>query len=755
MDLISEWLIPSQFMPHGHCFLWTPSLIWLYVVSDGLIFLSYYTIPVAILYFVRKRSDMQFNWIFVLFSLFIFACGTTHLISILTIWVPMYWLDATAKTLTAAFSGLTAVMLWRLIPVALKIPSISQLADTVMQLEQQIQKRIKAEVALEDLNRNLERQVILRTEELTATNNRLVDEIERRKQTEEELFSQKQLAIVTLESIGDAVITTNMKSEVAYLNPVAERMTGWTKQDAIGKPILEVFRILNESSRKLASNPVDVVLAHGEVCGLANHTLLVSKGGKEFDIEDSASPIRDQNGIMHGVVLVFHDVSETRKMAHKMTYLAEHDFLTDLPNRLLLTDRITQALNSAQRRHVKAALMFIDIDHFKKINDTLGHEIGDVLLKQLSRRLQNCLRNSDTISRQGGDEFIILLPDIADDYAPAEIAEKLLAATVKSFSIDNHELNISLSIGITIYPDDGNNAEMLTKNADTAMYHAKAAGRNNYQFFANEMTQRVAEQLSLENSLQKAISKQEFKLVYQAKVSLATGKIIGVEALLRWQHPDWGLIAPDRFIPAAEDSGLIKRIGHWVLHEACRQNVAWQQMGLPAVPVAVNLSVVELRQPNFLQQVTRTLLQTGMEPNLLELEVTESIAIQGMADAIEWLNKLKNMGVKLSIDDFGTGYSSLSYLKRLPVDTIKIDKSFVRDITTDPYDAAIITAIISMSHSLKLNVIAEGVETKEQLTFLQEHGCDQMQGYLFSRPVPSEGIIKLLKLEMGTKQKGD
>jgi len=751
MDLITQWLVPSQFMPHGHCYLWTPSLLWLYVASDGLIFLSYYTIPVAIIYFVRKRHDMQFNWIFWLFSLFIFACGTTHLISILTIWEPAYWLDASAKALTAIFSAVTAVMLWRLIPTVLKIPSIKQLADTVVQLEQQIQKRITAELALEDLNRNLERLVDLRTEELTATNNKLVDEIERRKQTEEELFSQKQLALVTLESIGDAVITTNMQSEVAYLNPVAEKMTGWSKQDAFGKPILEVFRILNESSRKLAPNPVDVVLAHGEVCGLANHTLLVSKTGKEFDIEDSAAPILDQNGIMYGVVLVFHDVSETKKMAHKMTYLAEHDFLTDLPNRLLLTDRITQALNSAQRRHVKAALMFLDIDHFKKINDTLGHEIGDILLKQLSRRLQACLRTSDTISRQGGDEFIILLPEIADDYAPAEIAEKLLATTVKIFSIDSHELNISLSIGIAIYPDDGTNAEMLTKNADTAMYHAKGAGRNNYQFFANEMTQRVAEQLSLENSLQKAISNQEFKLVYQPKVSLTTGKIIGVEALLRWQHPDWGLISPDRFIPVAEDSGLIKRIGNWVLHEACTQNVAWQKIGLPALPVAVNLSVVELRQPNFLQQVTRTLLQTGMEPQLLELEVTESIAIQGMADAIEWLNKLRNMGVKLSIDDFGTGYSSLSYLKRLPVDTIKIDKSFVRDITTDPYDAAIIKAIISMSHSLKLNVIAEGVETTEQLSFLQEHECDQMQGYLFSRPIPADEIVNLLTLEMAGK----
>jgi diguanylate cyclase (GGDEF)-like protein/PAS domain S-box-containing protein len=745
MDFLLEWLVPSEFMPHGHCYLWTPSLLWLYIISDGLIFLSYFTIPVALLTFVRKRADIKFNWVFVMFSMFIFACGTTHLISIITIWQPAYWVDAIAKAFTATFSAITAVMLWRLMPVALKVPSTRQLVEAVNQLEIEVKQRREAEQALAKLNDSLEITVLKRTAALTEANHALQKEIEQRQITEQALFNEKQRALVTLESIGDAVITCNMQSEVTYLNPIAEKMTGWTKADAIGKPILEVFRILNETTRKLAANPVDVVITHGVICGLANHTLLVSKNGTEYDIEDSAAPIRDHDGTMLGVVLVFHDTSDTKKMAHKMTYLAEHDFLTDLPNRLLLNDRIMQALNAANRRKNKMALMFLDIDHFKKINDTLGHAVGDKLLVELSKRLQLCIRNTDTISRQGGDEFVVLLPEISDSMAAAEIAEKLIAATKTSFYIDIHELTVSVSIGIAVYPDDGINPDTLTKNADAAMYFAKGAGRNNFQFFTADMTQRVSEQLSLENNLQKAIKNNELTLHYQPKVSMQTGKMIGVEALLRWQHPDWGLISPDRFIPIAEESGLIKPIGNWVLREACRQNRAWQDMGLPAIPVAVNLSVVELRQPTFVQEVTRVLMQSGMAPEHLELEVTESIAIQEYTDVINWLQKLKEMGVRLSIDDFGTGYSSLSYLKRLPIDTIKIDKSFIHDIGIDMNDAAIVDAIISMSHSLGLSVIAEGVETKEQLDFLKTHHCDEIQGYYFGRPVSADKFEQILR----------
>lgn len=744
MDALLSLLVPDNFMPHGHCYLWTPVLLWMYVVSDTVIAISYYTIPMALLYLVKKRADLEFNWVFFMFSLFIFACGTTHLIAIATIWEPAYWLDATMKCLTAVASGITAVMLWRLMPVALTITSTKQLKTTIARLESEVQKRLLAEQALAKLNLNLEHLVKARTEDLSNINASLRQEIEQRKRTELELFKQKQLAIVTLESIGDAVITTNMQSEVTYLNPVAEKMTGWSKAEAMGRPILEVFRILNESTRKLAANPVDVVLAHNKVCGLANHTLLIAKSGAEYAIEDSAAPIRDQDGNILGVVLVFHDVSDARQMAQKMTYLAEHDYLTDLPNRLLLTDRITQAISAAKRRGSKLAILFFDIDHFKRVNDTLGHEVGDQLLKVLSKKLQMCIRASDTLSRQGGDEFVVLLPELTDDAVPAEIAQKILFSIKDPISIANHELFITASIGIAVYPDDGDNVDVLTRHADAAMYHAKNSGRNNYQFFTKEMSARVAAQLTMENSLQKAIANNELLLFYQPKVSIKTGKIIGAEALIRWVHPQWGMMMPDRFIKIAEDSGLIRGIGHWVLREACTQNKKWQDSGLPEIPIAINVSVVELHHAHFTQEVTKVLLQTGLQPYHLELEVTESVAIQTEVTVINDLNKLKEMGVRLSVDDFGTGYSSLSYLKLLPVNTIKIDKSFIRDIQVDANDAAIVTAIIKMSQSLGLTVIAEGVETQAQLEFLQSHDCDEMQGYLFSRPLPADEFAALL-----------
>lgn len=744
MDALLSLLAPDNFMPHGHCYLWTPVLLWMYVVSDTVIAISYYTIPMALLYLVKKRADLEFNWVFFMFSLFIFACGTTHLIAIATIWEPAYWLDATMKCLTAVASGITAVMLWRLMPVALTITSTKQLKTTIARLESEVQKRLLAEQALAKLNLNLEHLVKARTEDLSNINASLRQEIEQRKRTELELFNQKQLAIVTLESIGDAVITTNMQSEVTYLNPVAEKMTGWSKAEAMGRPILEVFRILNESTRKLAANPVDVVLAHNKVCGLANHTLLIAKSGAEYAIEDSAAPIRDQDGNILGVVLVFHDVSDARQMAQKMTYLAEHDYLTDLPNRLLLTDRITQAISAAKRRGSKLAILFFDIDHFKRVNDTLGHEVGDQLLKVLSKKLQMCIRASDTLSRQGGDEFVVLLPELTDDAVPAEIAQKILFSVKDPISIANHELFITASIGIAVYPDDGDNVDVLTRHADAAMYHAKNSGRNNYQFFTKEMSARVAAQLTMENSLQKAIANNELLLFYQPKVSIKTGKIIGAEALIRWVHPQWGMMMPDRFIKIAEDSGLIRGIGHWVLREACTQNKKWQDSGLPEIPIAINVSVVELHHAHFTQEVTKVLLQTGLQPYHLELEVTESVAIQTEVTVINDLNKLKEMGVRLSVDDFGTGYSSLSYLKLLPVNTIKIDKSFIRDIQVDANDAAIVTAIIKMSQSLGLTVIAEGVETQAQLEFLQSHDCDEMQGYLFSRPLPADEFAALL-----------
>lgn len=745
MTNLANFLGGENFMPHGHCYYWKPEILWSYVASDIFIALAYYSIPVALIYFVQKRKDLEFNWIFIMFSAFIFACGTTHLIAIWTIWQPVYWLDVSAKGITATISVITSIMLWRLIPQALKIPSTQELKNTVGQLRHEIIERQLAEADLAQMKKSLEKRVEERTAELLEINQQLAEEIEMRKQTELALFAEKQRAVITLESIGDGVITTNNDAKVTYLNPIAEKMTGWTNLQAQDKPLLEVFKIVNESTRKLVPNPVDIVIEHGEIYGLANHTLLISKNGTEYSIEDSAAPIRGSDGKVLGVVLVFHDVSEARKMASKMTYLAEHDFLTGLPNRLLIHDRLNQALMIAKRDKEYVALLFLDLDRFKNINDTLGHEIGDQLLKMVAKKLATCLRTSDTISRQGGDEFMVLLPEMVNHYAPAEVAEKLLAATNQPFEIAGQEIRISVSIGIAVYPDDGDNVETLTKSADSAMYHAKALGRNNYQFFTQSMNERIRQLTELEHHLRRAVELNEFFLVYQPKVDIHTGDIIGVEALLRWQHSQWGLVSPDRFISISEDTGLIKPIGAWVLREACRQNRMWQDAGLKKIPVSVNVSVVQLREKLFLQEVTEALMLTGLDPSYLELEVTESVAIEGEQDTISWLTTLKEMGVGLSIDDFGTGYSSLSYLKRLPIDTIKIDKSFIRDIKTDPNDATIITAIIKMSHGLKLKVIAEGVETQEQLDFLKLEGCDQYQGYLVSKPVSAEKFATYIK----------
>ncbi|GBG12525.1 diguanylate cyclase [Novimethylophilus kurashikiensis] len=740
-----DFLGGEGFMPHGHCYLWKPGLLWTYVVSDGLIGLAYFSIPLSLVYFVRHRRDLQFNWVFIMFSAFIFACGTTHFISLWTIWNPVYWLDASMKAVTAAASVVTSIMLWRLMPVALKIPSNRQLQATVAQLRHEVAERMQAQSELAHVNETLEQRVQQRTAELTAINQQLQKEINARRKTESELFSEKQRAVVTLESIGDGVITTDTRSHITYLNPIAEKLTGWYNEQAIDKPLLEVFRIVNETTRKLIPNPVDVVLEHGEVYGVGNHTLLLSRGGKEYAIEDSAAPIRDHDGNVLGVVLVFHDVSEKRKMTQRMTYLAEHDFLTDLPNRLLLNDRLSQSLTLARRDGYFVALMFIDLDHFKNINDSLGHEVGDQLLKMMSKRFLACLRDSDTLSRQGGDEFIVLLPEIADHFAPAEVAEKLLNAAATPFNISGTELRVSASIGIAVFPDDGDTVEALTKSADAAMYHAKSLGRNNYQFFTQAMNERVSELALLEHNLRRAVEHNEFELAFQPKIEIATGRIMGAEVLLRWRHPEWGLVMPERFIPIAESTGLIRSIGGWVIRETCRQSRAWQDQGLAAVPLAINLSAVQLRQKNFLQEITQILLLSGVDLHQLEFEVTESVAIESEAEVIEWLGNLKDMGVGLSIDDFGTGYSSLSYLKRLPVDTLKIDKSFIRDIYTDPDDATIITAIIRMAHGLRLKVIAEGVETSEQLAFLRAEDCDQFQGYLISLPLPASEFAQFIR----------
>lgn len=429
-------------------------------------------------------------------------------------------------------------------------------------------------------------------------------------------------------------------------------------------------------------------------------------------------------------------------------YIAQHDAVTNLPNRLVLNDRISQAISLARRRRAATAVMFVDLDRFKHINDSLGHAVGDQLLQSVSTRLVACVRSSDTVSRQGGDEFVILLSEIANPEDAAKCARKILLSLNSPHFIAGQELHIDGSIGISICPADGADAETLIKNADMAMYHAKEIGRNNFQFFKAEMNSKAVERQSLETSLRGAFERDEFLLHYQPKVNLFTGEITSVEALIRWQRPDRGLVPPAQFVPIAEDCGLIIKIGRWVLNEACRQVRAWHDAGLSQLRVAVNVSAIEFRNKDFVEGVRAILSETGLQAQFLELELTESVLMGDAKFAASVLQEIKDMGIRIAVDDFGTGYSSLSYLREFPIDTLKIDRSFINQVTADSDDSTIVNAIISMGKSLKYLVVAEGIETPGQKAYLQSHHCEEGQGFLFSKPLPAAGFAELLQKGM-------
>ena len=566
-----------------------------------------------------------------------------------------------------------------------------------------------------------------------------------RKTMEEALFVEKERAQVTLNSIGDAVICTDISGNVTFLNPVAERMAGWSRQDAAGRPMAEVLRILDAASRQTTPNPMEKAVGQNQTVHLPSNCILIRRDGFEIPIEDSVAPIHDREGRATGAVIVFRDVSAARTMALQMTHSAQHDFLTGLPNRMLLNDRISQSIAFAQRHKKRIAVLFLDLDGFKHINDSLGHPIGDKLLQSIARRLVDCVRASDTVSRQGGDEFVVLLSEVEQSEHADVTARRMLQAVAEPHSIDQHDLYVTTCIGVSIYPDDGQDAETLVKNADTAMYQAKETGRESYQFFRSAMNVRAVERQSIEESLRRALERQEFTLHYQPKINLTTGGITGAEALIRWNHSVRGSVSPAQFIPVAEDCGLILPIGNWVLREACRQAREWVDAGLPLSSMAVNISAMEFRDDNFLESVFAALSETGLDPKSLELELTESVLMKRAESAASVLRTLRARGVQLAVDDFGTGYSSLSYLRKFPIDALKIDQSFVRQITTTPGDTAIVAAIISMGRSLRLRVVAEGVETQPELAFLQSHQCDEAQGYYFSRPVLPQQFAKLLE----------
>jgi len=543
-----------------------------------------------------------------------------------------------------------------------------------------------------------------------------------------------------LEYIEDAVISFDGEGTIESLNPAAEKLFGHKPHELIGQAI---GRIIPEMDAESSGALYDTNPPEPGKGFRASETVGCHKDGPCFPVELSISQLH--LGERRTYIAIVHDITERKRYLEQLEYQANHDALTNLPNFNLLTDRIRQALLLSLRHSTEVAVFFIDLDNFKFINDSLGHDIGDLLLKKVAERLAGCVRTSDTVARQGGDEFAVIISEPAVADHAINIAGKILKAVAEPLRIDEHELFITCSIGISISPRDGGDVQTLLKHADVAMYRAKEQGRNSFQFFAFEMNARSLARVNMEKHLRRALENDELLVYYQPKVSLRSGRITGMEALVRWQSPELGMVSPDLFIPLAEETGLIDPIGDWVMRTACAQNKAWQEAGLRPLTVAVNLSARQFMQHNITSQIGLVLRETGLDPSFLEIEITESMVMQDVERVTAILKELKGMGIWLTMDDFGTGYSSLSYLKRFPFDKLKIDQAFVRGVTCDPENAAIVRAVIAMAHSLHLKVIAEGAETEGQLSYLRSHDCDEMQGFYFSRPVPALEFEYLLR----------
>ncbi|SDA39879.1 MULTISPECIES: EAL domain-containing protein [unclassified Janthinobacterium] len=557
-------------------------------------------------------------------------------------------------------------------------------------------------------------------------------DITARKEAEEKL----RLSATVLEHIADGVMVVDADGIIVTINPAFTQITGYSEAEALGR-----HASLTRSARHDAAFYQalwDELAASGFWRGeIWNQR----KNGEVYLEWLTISAVRDTRAGSTHYVGVFSDITLIKESQEKLDHMAHHDPLTALPNRLLFHDRLQHALLRAGRDQEQLAILFIDLDRFKNVNDTLGHHVGDELLQKVAGQLTARLREGDTLARLGGDEFIVLLERIDGEYGATQVAEKLVTMFEQPFTVAGHELFVTCSVGISLYPDDALDLNMLIRNADVAMYQAKARGRNGYRFYAPSMTGEGVERLRLETFLRRSIEKNEIFLTYQPQVEIDTGRLVGVEALVRWNHPELGLVPPARFIPLAEDSGFINQLGKWVLDEACRQMMRWQAQGLRVPKMAVNLSVKQFERGSIAGMVADILKETGLEPQRLQLEVTESV-IMNTGDALGFINDLHAIGVGLAIDDFGTGYSSLAYLKQLPVQTLKIDRSFIKDISTDVNDEAIAIAIIQLGKSMQLSVIAEGVETEEQAAFLLRHGCKLAQGYFYSRPVLAQDMLE-------------
>ena len=536
-----------------------------------------------------------------------------------------------------------------------------------------------------------------------------------------------------VETMQIGVTITDRKGKIVYINPADAEMHGYRVEELMGKDA----RIFAPPEIWKVKSPQSMLMR------FRRETTNTRKDGSAFPVQLMSDVVTDSDGEVFAVITTCEDITERKKNEETIRQLAFYDPLTGLPNRSLFNDRLNQGLAKSRRHKELLAIMFLDLDQFKVVNDTLGHAVGDLLLQEVAQRLKGIIREGDTVSRFGGDEFVMLFPDITCAEDISLIAEKILRNLSHIYVLDGNDVHITASIGISVFPDNGGEQEVLAKNADTAMYYAKEQGRNNYQFYSATINENALERLILQNHLRKARDN-EFIVHYQPLVDLKSGRITGAEALVRWQHPEYGLLSPAKFIPLAEETGLISSIGRHVCFTAFAQNKTWQEAGFSPFRMAINISMYQFNQKDFIKMLTGVLNEVGLAPEYVELEVTESIMMQNLEHTASTLNELKALGIHCAVDDFGTGYSSLTYLKQLPIGKLKLDKSFVHSLTKDPNDDAISKAVISMAHSMNLRVIAEGVETAEQLEFLRAHHCDEAQGFLFGKPMPAREFVQLL-----------
>lgn len=602
-------------------------------------------------------------------------------------------------------------------------------------LETEIDKRMQAEQELRRSHEELEVNVAARTAELKFSNQELQEVLGKYQQSETQMVKLSS----AIEQTDDIVTIANREGVIEYVNPSLERVTGYSAEEVIGKTPA-IFQ--SGEHDKEFYNRLWSAIKKGRT--FSEVFINRRKDGSLYYEEKTITPIKDKQGEITYYVATGKDISERIKVQERLQFMATHDDLTDLPNRTLLRDRLLHAINKSERDVRKVAVLFLDMDKFKNVNDSLGHTVGDQLLRIVAERIGQCVRKGDTIARLGGDEFTIVMEDIEDVDDVNRIAQKVIESLSESIFIDSYELTPSTSVGITIFPDDGDSVDELLKNADIAMYRAKARGGNCYQYFTEDMTAHAVEYLEIQNKLSQALNNKEFEVYYQPRIHVATGKVCGMEALLRWHSTTMGMVMPDKFIPVLEESRQIVEVGIWVLEQACEFNQSLIDRGFPAVTVSVNLSARQFRDQMTLDAIRVLQKQYGTLTDFLEVEITETLLVENIEMAADIMHQLHHLGVSISVDDFGTGYSSMTYLKRFPIDALKIDRSFVTDTPYDQDDVSIVQAVIALARSLNMRSVAEGVETKEQNRLLKGLNCDEAQGYLFSRPVPANEFVEWL-----------